>query len=93
MILGTKWKRLDAEDVRNRNVSRSDVYQILAYAHAYDADRLILLYPWDSHLGEPGLLKEWNMVGTKRLLQAARVDVGRTHQVIHQLRLLFQKRS
>lgn len=89
VILDTKWKRLDTEDARNRKVSQSDVYQMLAYAHAYDADRLILLYPWDSHLGEPGLLKEWNVAGTKRLLQAACVDVGRPHQVIHQLRLLF----
>jgi 5-methylcytosine-specific restriction enzyme subunit McrC len=89
VIVDTKWKRLDAEDVRNRNVSQSDVYQMLAYAHAYDADRLILLYPWDSHLGDPGLLKEWSVNGTKRILQAACVDVGRTDRVFHQLRSLF----
>ena len=70
-ILDTKWKRLDTEDVRNRSVSQSDVYQMLAYAHAYDADRLILLYPWDSHIGDPGILKEWSVAGTKRVLQAA----------------------
>ena len=53
-VLDTKWKRLTPHEPRcerTLGVDQSDVYQMLAYARAYGAGRLILLYPWHKELG------------------------------------------
>ena len=53
-VLDTKWKRLTPHEPRYERtlgVDQSDVYQMLAYARAYGAGRLILLYPWHKELG------------------------------------------
>ena len=55
IVLDTKWKRLTPHEPRcerTLGVDQSDVYQMLAYARAYGAGRLILLYPWHKALGE-----------------------------------------
>ena len=54
IVLDTKWKRLTPHEPRcerTLGVDQSDVYQMLAYARAYGAGRLILLYPWHKELG------------------------------------------
>ena len=54
-VLDAKWKRLTPYKPgceRTLGVDQSDVYQMLAYARAYGAGRLILLYPWHKALGE-----------------------------------------
>ena len=40
-------------------VEQSDVYQMLAYARAYGAGRLILLYPWHEELGGKRIQRTW----------------------------------
>ena len=54
VILDAKWKRLTPH-ARHRGktlgVAQSDIYQMLAYARAYDARRLVLIYPWHDALG------------------------------------------
>ena len=40
-------------------VEQSDVYQMLAYARAYGAGRLILLYPWHEALGGKRIQRTW----------------------------------
>ena len=40
-------------------VEESDVYQMLAYARAYGAERLILLYPWRKELCRKGIQRTW----------------------------------
>lgn len=45
IVIDTKWKSLDPDD-RVVGVEQSDVYQMLAYAHAYGAKRVVLVYPW-----------------------------------------------
>jgi 5-methylcytosine-specific restriction enzyme subunit McrC len=46
LVIDTKWKRLKgAIDDPKRGVGQADVYQMMAYAHVYDCDRLMLLYP------------------------------------------------
>ena len=79
IILDTKWKLLDpAASDGNLGVSPSDIYQMLAYAQAYDAQRLILIYPWQRELGiEEGIACEWTIAGTERRLYIATVDVSR----------------
>lgn len=46
IVVDTKWKRLDPidRDLR-RGVAQADVYQLMAYARAYDADAVVLFYP------------------------------------------------
>lgn len=88
LVIDTKWKRLDPNDGANHGVSQSDVYQMLAYAHAYDANRLVLLYPWDSHLESRGVVQQWTIAGSSRVLEAGTVDVGDPDSMIDQLRAL-----
>ena len=88
--LDTKWKRLTPREPRcerTLGVASSDVYQMLAYARAYGAGRLILLYPWHKELGEheapdnKGILRTWKVAeagsGTACRLDVAVVDIGR----------------
>ena len=56
IVLDTKWKELNSADERKLGVTQTDVYQILMYGQAYDAERLVLLYPWRSGLDE-GIIK------------------------------------
>ncbi len=46
IILDTKWKRLvsDREDAKN-GVSQGDIYQLYAYAHRFDCENNVLLFP------------------------------------------------
>ena len=80
IVLDTKWKRLKPDET-NFGVEQSDVYQMLAYGRAYDAKRLILLYPWSAELGEPeGICARWKAVGTGCPFDIATVDVGQRKQ-------------
>ena len=85
VIMDTKWKQLDRRE-ETLGVDQSDVYQMLAYAHAYDANRLVLMYPWHAALGMPGVIRAWRIRGTARTLDVATVDVGRPGTAIDALR-------
>ena len=94
IVLDTKWKHLTPykPGSEKMGVDQSDVYQMLAYARAYGAGRLILLYPWHKALGEheePGkkgrILRTWTVAEpgttdegseTACRLDVAVVDVG-----------------
>jgi len=60
IVIDTKWKALTPDDPVV-GVERSDVYQMLAYAHAYDARRVILLYLWHPGLPAPGIYRRWSI--------------------------------
>ena len=76
VVLDTKWKRLKP-DKENLGVEQADVYQMLAYGRAYEAKRLILLYPWSEELGKPeGICARWKAAGTGCPFHVATVDVG-----------------
>lgn len=84
IILDTKWKPLkpNASDGKF-GVSQSDVYQMLAYAQAYDAQHLILLYPWQREMGiQKGVACNWTIAGTERRLCIATVDVSRPRKEV-----------
>jgi len=86
IILDTKWKRLTSKE-KTLGVSESDIYQMLAYAQAYDASRLILLYPWHKEIGGPGIIsRDWKVTGTSRQLDIVTIDVGQPEQVAETLR-------
>ena len=85
IVLDTKWKKLNNTDERKLGVTQTDVYQILTYGQAYDAERLVLLYPWHSGL-DKGINGRWQVVGADRCLDIATVDVGNPSRVVSALR-------
>ncbi|MFN3725233.1 MAG: McrC family protein [Allosphingosinicella sp.] len=66
LVIDTKWKRLNgAIDDPKHGVGQSDIYQMMAYAHVYQCDRLILLYPFHEQLhADPGVLCSHRVRGT-----------------------------
>ena len=85
IVLDTKWKELDGADGEKLGVASSDVYQMLVYGQAYDAKRLVLLYPWLPGLAK-GVNKSWRVQGTQTRLDIAAVDVGNPSSVASALR-------
>ncbi|EMD81817.1 McrBC 5-methylcytosine restriction system component [Pacificimonas flava] len=52
LVIDTKWKRLRGViDDPKYGVGQADVYQMMAYAHVYQCERLLLLYPHHPGLG------------------------------------------
>ncbi len=51
-IADAKWKRIELSHAGHLKPTRSDMYQMHAYASAYEADRLALIYP--AHSGIKG---------------------------------------
>ena len=85
IILDTKWKHL--KDERKLGVSSSDVYQLLAYAQAYNATRLVILYPFEEKVGlKEGVVRTWKVAGSDCLLDIATIDVSRPEKVNEILR-------
>lgn len=89
LIVDTKWKSLDPGEGPKFGVSQSDVYQMLAYAHAYGARRLILLYPWHDKLDGCGKHVSWRITGSESVLEAASVDICHANDVIVQLKAIL----
>lgn len=71
LVIDTKWKRLKgAIDDSKRGVGQADVYQMMAYAHVYECDRLMLLYPHHDAVDKEGVVtihrianKQGSMIG------------------------------
>ena len=82
IVLDTKWKELKPEQ-NDLGVVPGDIYQILAYGHAYGAARVILLYPWHKEVGlTEGVVRRWTATGTNPFpMHIAAVDVGRPQTV------------
>ena len=86
IVFDTKWKNLkpDKEDL---GVEQGDVYQMLAYARAWDATRVILLYPWRKETSDKdGPLRQWTVAHSNCALDIATVDVGAPDKVVATLR-------
>jgi 5-methylcytosine-specific restriction enzyme subunit McrC len=66
LIIDTKWKRLKGQiDDAKYGVGQADIYQMMAYAHVYQCQRLMLLYPYHSELaGDAGVLCTHQIKGT-----------------------------
>ena len=89
VILDTKWKHLDLCKPA-QGVAQSDVYQMLAYAQAYNAKRLVLLYPWHRKIGQRGILDRWRVTGNSCPLDVATIDVSNPDAVVQALRCMAQ---
>ncbi len=80
IVIDTKWKDLNPDEP-NLGVDQADVYQMLAYARAYEARRLVLVYPWHEHLGSPGICRSWSIATTSTIFDIATVDIGKPDSV------------
>lgn len=96
IVLDTKWKELKPlkpeQEASNLKVDRDDVYQMLAYAGACKAKRLILLYPWHRALGLG--IARWSAQGPdgERIpFDIATVDVGSPKTVRAALRTIVDE--
>ena len=78
LIVDTKWKRLKGQiDCPKRGVAQGDVYQMMAYAHVYDCERLMLLYPHHDGLGSPApALLDHRIPSTSRRLSVATLSLA-----------------
>ena len=92
IVIDTKWKQLNADEP-TLGVSQADVYQMLAYARAYQARRLVLLYPWHRKLPRAGTLRQWKVPRSDTAFEIATVDVGRPMAVGETLREIVGERT
>lgn len=76
MVIDTKWKLIgqNPED-KNRGVSQSDVYQMMAYARLYRCREVMLLYPHHGGLGGATLDAGYGMMEGDERLRIASVDL------------------
>ena len=81
IVIDTKWKELKPDKPTTLGVEQADVYQMLAYVRAYEARRLILLFPWHEGLAPEGILRRWRVAGTSTVFDVATVDVAKPHGV------------
>ena len=88
IILDTKWKHLEPGDAKI-GVKQSDVYQMIAYAHAYEARHLVLIYPLCDGIEGPGLVRRWKIPETNCPLDIVTVDIGQSNSVSETFRQLF----
>ena len=52
LIIDTKYKILDGKE-RYLGISQSDIYQMFAYSHKFNCNKIILLYPWNEKITIP----------------------------------------
>ncbi len=77
-VIDTKWKRISSRiDDPKQGVSQTDVYQMMAYAHLYEAPRLTLLYPHHAGLsGSDGIQGQFWIKHQATALETASIDVA-----------------
>lgn len=93
LVIDTKWKRLkNVLDDAKHGVGQADVYQMMAYAHVYQCERLMLLYPHSADLHcPPGHVARRSVRGTADTrLSCATVSLAEPRSIIAQLRSLLQ---
>ena len=94
VVFDTKWKWLWRDDGGGNDtlgVSSADVYQMLAYARVYGAQRLVLVYPWHRALRQPeGVGREWVFPGSDGRLEIATLDISQPCRAVVSLRKILQ---
>ena len=84
VVIDTKWKRLTPRArncERTSGVVQSDIYQMLACARAYDAKRLVLIYPWHEDMVEQqGLSRRLTVTEADRHLNVTTRDHARAQR-------------
>ena len=73
LLIDTKYKCLDKQD-RTLGVSHQDFYQMHAYAHRYNCDRVVLLYPQTRDTTAP-LKACFKLEDCEKLIEAASINI------------------
>ena len=90
IVLDTKWKRVDPDDTK-LDISSSDIYQMLAHGQAYNAERLVLIYPWHGKKNlQERIIRNLKVTESGRLFNIATVNVGRPDTVQDTLRHIVE---
>lgn len=96
LIVDAKYKRLNAADLR-LGVDQSDFYQMHAYAHRYECDHIILLYPQTAETLRP-LNEVFRLADCKKVIRVAtinlQIDLARKSgrdTLVSELKALFTK--
>ena len=87
IIIDTKWKKLKLKsEKRHFGIEQADIYQLLAYARAYEAKRIVLLYPWHRDLdqSQAGIYQQWRSAGDDTPFDIATVDVSRSNREVRE---------
>jgi len=94
-IIDTKWKQLVQTDRGAPwGISNSDIYQMLAYAEVYDAERVVLLYPHSKQISlAPGLIDRFYSRDRDRVIDVATIDLSILTGTEAQLGEILQARS
>lgn len=62
-IIDAKWKRLNPQDTKGKwGISQSDVYQLNAYATAYECPHIALVYPGHAELRDENIRPSYNFL-------------------------------
>lgn len=90
-VIDTKWKRISSRiDDPKQGVSQADVYQMMAYAQLYRAQRLTLLYPHHLSLGtEEGVHARHCITGHDNILEIMSLNVSNGADITARLRNLL----
>jgi len=94
-IIDTKWKLLD--ESKRRNVSQADIYQMIGYAHCYDCNDVVLLYPHHTEVGndhghQAGYTILIDQKSSEKSIRVATVCLKDLKAVSKQLNALFIKK-
>jgi 5-methylcytosine-specific restriction enzyme subunit McrC len=74
LLVDAKYKRLNEQDLR-LGVSQSDFYQMHAYAHRFECQRIVLIYPQTSDT-EKKLRVSFRLQNHEVIIQAATINLG-----------------
>lgn len=72
LVIDAKWKDLGDQSGGAPNVSQADLYQLASYGAAYDANRVILLYPGNKRAPAP---RVWRYAATNRRVEIWQIDL------------------
>jgi len=76
LVIDTKWKDLGEQPGSTPNVSQADLYQLASYGAAYNASRVILLYPGRKRTPPT----TWHYTATDRRVEIWQVDLAQARQ-------------
>lgn len=94
LLVDAKYKRLTEQDLR-LGVSQSDFYQMHAYAHRFEAPRIVLVYPQTSE-NEKKLRVSFRLQNHEVIIQATTIDlrlrlskISERNKLINELKEIF----
>lgn len=78
LVADTKWKRVDVGRTGHVEPATGDVYQMLAYAAAFECNDVALIYPWHAELRDAHetIVRLHSAAGATVRLHVAVVDTG-----------------